>query len=34
MKKTTVILLFLASTSFAQQPPREIFPSDYKPSPW
>jgi hypothetical protein len=27
------VLLLLASTSFAQQPAREIFPSDYKPSP-
>ncbi|MGZ8852967.1 MAG: hypothetical protein ACXW2X_06185 [Thermoanaerobaculia bacterium] len=33
MKKTTLVLLLLAPTSFAQQPPREIFPSDYKPSP-
>ena len=32
MKKLSLALFLLASTAFAQQP-RELFPSDYKPSP-
>jgi len=33
MQKFGIVLLFVASTAAAQQPPHELFPSDYKPRP-
>jgi hypothetical protein len=33
MRKIGIALLFITSAAVAQQPPRSIYPSDYKPSP-